>query len=99
MEIMLTKEKIIFGIQKLPDSVTIDEIMDQIILYQKLMKLILSLSAKNIPMIFIHFPKLTRNPIYLYSKLKPVFKNLDYRRFEDVFYDTVNITSVHSFRS
>jgi hypothetical protein len=38
MEIMLTKEKIIFGIQKLPDSVTIDEIMDQIILLEKIEK-------------------------------------------------------------
>lgn len=33
---MLTKEKIISGIQKLPDSVTIDEILDQIILLEKI---------------------------------------------------------------
>jgi predicted transcriptional regulator len=35
---MLTKEKIISEIQRLPDSVTIDEIMDQIILLEKIDK-------------------------------------------------------------
>jgi predicted transcriptional regulator len=35
---MLTKEKIISGIQKLPDSVTIDEILDQIVLLEKIEK-------------------------------------------------------------
>ncbi len=35
---MLTKEKIISGIQKLPDSVTIDEVLDQIILLEKIEK-------------------------------------------------------------
>ena len=33
---MLTKEKIISGIQKLPDSVTIDEVQDHIILLEKI---------------------------------------------------------------
>ena len=35
---MLTKEKIISGIQKLPDNVTIDEILDQIVLLEKIEK-------------------------------------------------------------
>jgi len=35
---MLTKEKIISGIQKLPDSVTVDEILDQILLLEKIEK-------------------------------------------------------------
>lgn len=35
---MLTKKKIISGIKKLPDSVTIDEILDQIILLEKIEK-------------------------------------------------------------
>jgi len=35
---MLTKEKIISGIQRLPDSVTIDEIIDQIVLLEKIEK-------------------------------------------------------------
>lgn len=33
---MLTKEKIISGIQKLPDSVTIDEVLDHIVLLEKI---------------------------------------------------------------
>ena len=33
---MLTKEKIIFGIKNLPDSVTIDEVLDHIILLEKI---------------------------------------------------------------
>jgi len=38
MTFMLTKEKIISGIQKLPDSVTVDEILDQILLLEKIEK-------------------------------------------------------------
>lgn len=33
---MLTKEKIISGIQKLPDTVTIDEVLDHIVLLEKI---------------------------------------------------------------
>jgi len=36
MSCMLTKEKIISGIQKLPDSVTIDEVLDHIVLLEKI---------------------------------------------------------------
>ena len=35
---MTTKDKIISGIQNLPDSVTIDDILDQIILVEKIEK-------------------------------------------------------------
>jgi hypothetical protein len=35
---MTTKDKVISGIKKLPDSVTIDEILDQIILVEKIEK-------------------------------------------------------------
>jgi hypothetical protein len=35
---MLTKEKIISGIQKLPDSVTIDDILDHLLLLEKIEK-------------------------------------------------------------
>jgi hypothetical protein len=33
---MLTKEKIISGIQQLPDSVTTDEVLDHIVLLEKI---------------------------------------------------------------
>lgn len=33
---MLTKDKIISGIQKLPDTVTIDEVLDHIVLLEKI---------------------------------------------------------------
>ncbi len=35
---MTTKDKIIKGLKKLPDSVTIDDILDQIILVEKIEK-------------------------------------------------------------
>ena len=35
---MLTKEKIIAGIQKLPENVTIDEVLDHILLLEKIDK-------------------------------------------------------------
>jgi len=35
---MTTKDKIISGIKKLPDSVTIDDILDQIMLIEKIEK-------------------------------------------------------------
>ena len=35
---MNTKDKIIQGLQKLPDSVTIDDILDQIMLVEKIEK-------------------------------------------------------------
>lgn len=43
---MTTKNKIISGIKKLPDSVTIDDILDQIILVEKIEKGI-QLSTNN----------------------------------------------------
>ncbi len=36
--VMTTKEKVISGLKKLPDSVTIDDILDQIILVEKIEK-------------------------------------------------------------
>jgi len=33
---MLTKEKILTGIRKLPDSVTMDEVLDHIVLLEKI---------------------------------------------------------------
>ncbi len=35
---MLTKDKVISGIKRLPDSVTIEEILDEIILLEKIEK-------------------------------------------------------------
>ena len=35
---MLTKDKVISGIKRLPDSVTIEEILDQVILLEKIEK-------------------------------------------------------------
>jgi hypothetical protein len=43
---MTTKDKVISGIKKLPDSVTIDDILDQIILVEKIEKGI-DQSSKN----------------------------------------------------
>ncbi|MEI6884485.1 MAG: hypothetical protein WCO02_08350 [Bacteroidota bacterium] len=67
------------------------------ILHVKLLKLLLSLSARNIPVVFIHFPKMTLDPSYLYKKLMPILKEIEFQKFEEVFNSTVRREHVHSY--
>lgn len=67
------------------------------ILYQKLLKLLIGLSARNIPVVFIHYPKLAEDPIYLFDKLMPILKGIEYQKFENFFQNTVRAELVHSF--
>lgn len=57
----------------------------------------LATSKHQVPFILINYPKLTKDPKYLYEKLKPILKGLDYATFEKEFNNLVNPSLVHQF--
>lgn len=67
------------------------------ILLKQFYKLCLDLSIKDIPLILLQYPKITKNPDYLFRKLKPILKAIEYDQFLLSFVQVVKPDWVHSF--
>jgi len=67
------------------------------ILSMQVYKLMLAISDADIPVTLIRYPRLTKDTAYLYKKLKPVMKNIDYEFFCEKFNKIVRPDLVHSF--
>jgi hypothetical protein len=67
------------------------------ILARELYKLVFALSDAMIPVTLMRFPRLARDPEYLYRKLCPVLAGIDYAHFEKVFQQTVRPEWIHQF--
>lgn len=67
---------------------TTDPQKQELILLNKFYRVCLAASTKDIPVIFIHYPKMTKDPDYLYNKLKPILPGF-YINFLEVFYKTI----------
>ena len=76
---------------------TDDPQKQELILHQKLSRLMLVLSKYFVPFTLIHYPKLTKQSRYLYRKLKPVLKDISFEQFDRVFGETVRPELVHSY--
>jgi hypothetical protein len=55
---------------------TSDPDQQETVLAELFHKLIFELTAHEIPMTFIHFPRFAREPAYLYQKLVPIFPGI-----------------------
>lgn len=76
---------------------TDDPARQEEILLGQLYKLMLDLSEAQVPVTLLHFPRLTREPDYLYRKLQPVLGHATYAEFLDVFQAVARPEWVHTY--
>jgi hypothetical protein len=67
------------------------------ILSQQFYKLALALSAAEVPVTLLRYPRLVRDSAYLHKKLAPILGTISYARFQTAFEQTVRPDWVHSF--
>lgn len=65
------------------------------VLRKKLIRLLLGLSKMQTPVTLLNYPKLTKDPDYLYHKIKPIFKNIELQEFKAAFHEIVDQKLVH----
>lgn len=58
-------------------------------------RLLLAVAARDIPVTLLAYPRLTRDPAYLFAKLKPVLGGVDWPRFHAAFAAQVRPDWVH----
>ena len=68
------------------------------ILLHWLYNLLLIASSKMIPVTFINYPLLAIDSRYLYSKLKPMLKNIEYPKFAEVFDLVIRPDLIHTYK-
>jgi hypothetical protein len=59
--------------------------------------MMLALSKTEIPITMMNYPRIIKDSRYLFQKLTPILKQIEYDKFSRVFNQTVNINWVHSF--
>lgn len=69
------------------------------ILLSKIYKLMFVLSDLHVPLTFIKYPRLTKDPLYLFTKLKPVLKDVAFDYFLDIFNESVRPELVHKLQN
>lgn len=69
------------------------------VLLNMIYKLMLAVSNSSINVTLINYPRSTNDAAYLFDKLKPVFKELEFTEFVKVFNKTVQPELVHHFGS
>lgn len=67
------------------------------VLLMNIYKLMLAVSASQVPITLLRFPLLTQDSEYLFHKLSPVLGEIDYAHFQDVFRRVVRPDLVHRF--
>lgn len=69
----------------------------QVILLKTLSNLLVGISAASVPVTLIHYPKLVKDPAYLYEKMKPILNEIPFEEFRKVYMDTLKPEWVHQF--
>ncbi len=67
------------------------------ILLEKFYALIFTLMKYDIPCTFLSFPRIVKDPEYVYDKMKPVHKGISYSIFFDAFQRISRPELIHSF--
>lgn len=67
------------------------------ILAVKLHQLLLGLSKQHIPVTFINYPKLTKDPQYLFGKLEPILNGMEFGQFKESFDRKIKPKWVHKY--
>lgn len=66
-------------------------------LLSQMYKLVLALSDRHIPVTFIRYPRLIKDPSYLFKKLAPILQDITLDTFLEAFNATVRPELVHQF--
>jgi hypothetical protein len=75
-----------------------DNVDDQVmVLREKFTKLIVALVRHDVPITFLGYPRLVRDPDYLYAKLKFLLNGIDQVLFQTAFHNTVRPEWLHHF--
>ena len=77
---------------------TTDPAQQESVLAHQFHKLFVGLAKTEASIILLHYPRLTRDPLYLFNKLQPILGGaISLSTFRDVFAQTVNASLVHRF--
>ncbi|WP_374659316.1 hypothetical protein [Inhella sp.] len=68
-------------------------------LAQKFFDLVLAATVAEVPITFLHFPRLVQDAHYLYGALRPVLRGIDYAAFVPVYERVANPRLVHAFET
>jgi hypothetical protein len=69
----------------------------EVILLGQIYKLVLAIADTKIPMTLMRYPRIVKDPRYLFEKFKPILRDIPYESFYAVFNKTVRPELVHSF--
>jgi hypothetical protein len=69
------------------------------VLAQQLHQLVYALVKHDVPLIWLHFPRLVQDPQYLFSKLGPILPGKDWESFLQAFRAVSRPELVHNFES
>jgi hypothetical protein len=67
------------------------------VLLRQIYKLVLTLSDTDVPVTLLRYPRIVKDSPYLYSKLQPILKGIDYEAFHEAFLKVVRPNLVNSF--
>jgi hypothetical protein len=77
---------------------TTDPTQQESALAHQFHRLFVGLAKTNASIILLHYPRLTRDPLYLFDKLHPILgDSISLATFRDVFARTVDARLVHRF--
>jgi hypothetical protein len=77
---------------------TTDPSQQESVLAHQFHKLFVGLAKTEATIILLHYPRLTRDPLYLYHKLQPMLgPGISVSAFRDVFAQTADTSLVHRF--
>ena len=76
---------------------TKDKYEQEGILLQQLYKLTLALSISEVPVTLLNYPRLLKDSLYLFNKLKSILNDTTYDHFKEIFDKTVRPDLAHSF--
>lgn len=67
------------------------------ILRDRLYNLLLAASNSEVPVTFMHYPRITKDCDYLYAKLEAILPEITYEHFRLTFVSTVRTDLIHTF--
>jgi hypothetical protein len=67
------------------------------VLLRQIYKLVLTLSDTDVPVTLMRYPRIVKDSSYLFAKLQPILKGIDYEAFQEAFHRVVRPKLVHSF--
>lgn len=67
------------------------------VLAQNFYRLVHTIAEHNIPMTLLHFPRLAKDPEYLFKRIKFVLKGISYEKFAEAFQKISRPELIHNF--